>query len=447
MAGLRGGMTFVNKHQVKTDDVTSLLYIDINNLYGWALSEKLPHGKFEWCDNYEEIISKCKNLNLGALDYGYQLEVDMVIPDHLHEFLNDLPVAPVKECPPGSKVKKLLLTHEPKNHYVIHWRLLQMYMSLGVKVTNVHRAIRFSQANIFAEYIMRNTLLRAAATSDFEKDYYKLMNNALFGKTVENLLKRMALRLVNTAKGLETYASLANFRKTIDIDSDLKAVLLRKEIVTLDRPSYIGQAVLDISKLRMYQLQYVELEKYRQQFKCEINIVAGDTDSFFLEVKNVAKDVLLTEMMKDALLDTSNYKPTHPMYSVAQKAVIGKFKDESKGTAYIEWIFLRPKCYSLLVSNDPTWKAKDATKMKAKGITLRNSGINHASYQHCYISGESISAPQRKFITRKHQLYTHEYNKVALSCNDDKRFWIGKNESLAYGHWGCNLDFDVSASN
>ena len=306
-AGIRGGMTFVNKHHVKTDDETSLLYIDINNLYGWALSEKLPYGDFKWATNYEEILKECREKDLSSLDYGYELEVDMIIPPELHDKLDDLPVAPIKQCPPGSKVKKLLLTHEPKYNYVIHWRLLQMYIKLGVSVTKIHRAIKFKQANIFKEYILRNTLLRAATKCKFEKDYYKLLNNALYGKTVENLLKRMALRLVNTAKGLVTYSSLPNFRKTIEIDSNLKAVLLRKEMVTLDRPSYIGQVVLDLSKLRMYQLQYLELEKYRQQFKCQINIVAGDTDSFFLECVGVKREVLLDEMQKDELLDTSNY--------------------------------------------------------------------------------------------------------------------------------------------
>ena len=97
----------------------------------------------------------------------------------------------------------------------------------------------------------------------------------------------MNLRLCNSAQKLMTYTSKASFRKTTKIDDDLIAVLMNKDIVCLDRPSYIGQTVLDLSKLRMYQLQYIELEKYRKEENCEINIVAGDTDSFVLEIKNI----------------------------------------------------------------------------------------------------------------------------------------------------------------
>ena len=123
-------------------------------------------------------------------------------------------------------------------------------------------------------------------------------------------------------------------------------VHLNKENVCLNRPSYIGQTVLDLRKLRMYQLQYIELEKYRKEQNCQINIVAGDTDSFFLELVNIKVETLTDLMKRDRLLDTSNYDKNHPLYSNELNSVIGKFKDESKGVKYKEWIFLRPKCYS-----------------------------------------------------------------------------------------------------
>ena len=146
-----------------------------------------------------------------------------------------------------------------------------------------------------------------------------------------------------------TYASKPGFKRSIKVADDLIAVLLNKEIVCLDRPSYIGQSVLDLSKLRMYTLQYVELEKYRKQFNCEINIMAGDTDSFFVECKGVKLNQLLSAMIKDQLLDTSNYDKNDPLHSDKLGSVVGKSKDESKGQLkFKEWIFLRLKCYSLL---------------------------------------------------------------------------------------------------
>ena len=431
--GIRGGMTFINKHLVKKEDNIDLLYIDINNLYGWALSQKLPYKTFQWINDeseMERIMTECRSdVDMESLDYGYTMEVDIVIPDNLQDKLDQLPVAPENQAPPGSKVKKLLLTHEPKMNYVIHWRLLQYYLLLGVKVIKVHRAIKFGQGSIFKSYVDTNTELRAKATNDLDKIFYKLLNNSLYGKTVENLKNRMNLRLCSTSSKMIVYTSKPSFRRTIKIADDLIAVLLAKDVVCLDRPTYIGQTVLDLSKLRMYQLQYTDLEKYRGQFNCQINIVAGDTDSFFLECVNVSlKTQLLPAMISDGLLDTSNYNKKDPLYSNALNAVVGKFKDESKGALhYKEWIFLRPKCYSLL--------SEESESMKAKGINLAGSAISHNSYRYVYEYGESISINQRLFGTENHQLFTYNRMKVALTHSDDKRYWVDKNDSVAYGHY------------
>jgi hypothetical protein len=304
---------------------------------------------------------------------------------------------------------------------------LQFFLKLGAQVTKVHRAIRYKQAPIFREYIDMNTSKRAAATNEFEMDYFKLKNNSLYDKTVENLKKRMCLLLCTTEKGLVTYTSKANFKRTIKIADDFVAVLLQKEAVVLDRPSYIGQAVLDLSKLRMYQLQYRDLEKYRQQFGCTLSIIAGDTDSFFVECRDINLDILMRAMMENGLLDTSKFPKTHPLYS-PNNTQIGNFKDESKGVIhYKEWIFLRPKGYSLLSSETET--------IKAKGISLKQTKISHESYRKVYEERLVISVPQKKFISRKHQIFTSNFNKVALSANDDKRKWVGANKSYAFGHY------------
>ena len=432
--GIRGGMTFVNKHHVCAADTTSMLYIDINNLYGWALSQPLPYGSFEWVMDNAELDALLQGLLAAetgsSSSTGYLMEVDIMIPDELHDFLDQMPVAPISQCPPGSKVKKLLMTHEPKSNYIIHWRLLQFYMQLGVRVAKLHRAIRFKQAAIFKAYIDGNSEKRAAACSKFEKDYYKLKNNSLYGKTVENLKKRLNVRLCNNERKLVTYTSKAQFRRSMHIAEGLVAVLLNKEQVVLDRPSYIGQAVLDLSKLRMYELQYRDLARYRQMFQgSKISIMAGDTDSFFLKLQNIDREQLLRQMMEDGLLDTSNYPQNHVLYSNAITNKIGCFKDESEARVqYMEWIFLRPKCYSLLTDCGP--------KMRAKGVQLSQTSINHNTYRHVYEElGRSVAVSQTTIRSIEHQLFTMTNTKVALSCNDDKRSWVGQNKSWAYGHW------------
>jgi len=238
-----------------------------------------------------------------------------------------------------------------------------------------------------------------------------------------------------------TYASKPNFKRAIVIDDGLVAALLSKESICLNRPVYIGQAVLDLSKLRMYRLQYEDLERYRTMFPgSEIRILAGDTDSFFLGVKGIdLKSELLPAMMRDTLLDTSNYPPNSVIYSKQFENKIGLIKDESGGVIdYMEWLFLRPKCYSLL-SNDNT------STHKAKGIT-RATRLTHDQYRTVYASFNPqasssqaspicINADQHNIISHIHQLYTVSYKKRALSIMDDKRMWIARNLSLPYGHY------------
>ena len=284
-----------------------------------------------------------------------------------------------------------------------------------------------------------NTAKRAAATTKFRKDYYKLKNNSLYGKTVENLRKRKEVRLCNTRRNFVAQSSKPTFRRSIIVKENLVAAILNKETICLDRPVYIGQAVLDLSKLRMFRLQYIELARYRERFAgSEINIIAGDTDSFFLEVKGISlKDELLPAMINDGLLDTSNYPSDSPLFSRQFENQIGLFKDESGGQEiYKEWVFLRPKCYSMQCEDD-------SSTHKAKGVK-RGTQLNHRQYREIYESfhpdletppsPNRLRVDQRNIASVNHNIYTSQYSKLALSINDDKRAWVGPNSSLPYGH-------------
>jgi hypothetical protein len=443
-AGIRGGMTFVNKHLVRSTDDTQLLYIDVNNLYGWALSQFLPCSGFKWIMDDNELAQILHQLPDETANFGYVLEVDLRVDQRFHDALSDLPPAPVRQRPPGTRTQKLLLTLTDKLHYVVHSALLKFYIEvMHVEVVKVHRAIKFNQAPVFRNFINSNTAKRASSTEKFQKDYYKLKNNALYGKTVENLRKRNDLRLCNTAKKMETYASKPYFRRKIEIAQDLIAVILNKDLICLNRPVYIGQAVLDLSKLRMYRLQYVELQRFRDMFPgSEINIVAGDTDSFFLEVKGIdLESQLLPAMVQDGMLDTSNYPATSALFSKRFENKVGLFKDESGGSEkYKEWIFLRPKCYSMLCEDG-------SAHPKAKGVK-RGTALSHQSYLEVYDSfkpddptappAKRLRVDQRGIRSENHQLRTVVYSKVALSVMDDKRQWVAQNRSLPYGHYSLN---------
>jgi len=436
-------MTFVNKHLCIRDESTELLYLDVKNLYGWALSQKLPCGEFSWIYEKEELnnlIRKLPNVDCECDEYGIVCEIDILIPNHLHKELDDMPIAPVMDKPPGSKVDKLLMTHNTKTHYVIHGRLLQLYMSLGCVVQKIHRAVKFRQDYIFQEYIDKNTEMRSKATSTFEKNYFKLKNNSIYGKSVEDPRKRINVRLCNNPRKFRTYTTKATFERSIIIDEELVIVLLGKEKLTLNKPVYIGQAVLDISKWLMYHYRYNVMKKYEREFEeSSITLAAGDTDSFFLEVKNLSlKEKLLPAMIRDGILDTSNYPSDHLLYSEQYITKIGVFKDESAGRCtYKEWVFLRPKCYSLLTEEEPN------SMRKAKGVQREviKQQLNHQKYKHLLTdSSLRVVCKMARIASSNHQLYTIQQSKVALSAVDDKRHWFEDNTSVAYGHYIINQD-------
>ena len=208
-------MTFVNQHFEEKKDDTQLLYVDVNNLYGWALSQNLPCANFKWITAAAELDHIISNLPSEEASFGYLLQIDFHIPDHIHDRLSDLPPAPMSEKPPGSSVSKLLLTLSAKSNYIVHSALLKFYIeAMGIVVTKVHRAVKFDQSKVFKGSIDVNTEKRADSTSKF-RNYYKLKNNSLYGKTVENLRKRKDLRLCTRKSNFITYASKPNFKEPL----------------------------------------------------------------------------------------------------------------------------------------------------------------------------------------------------------------------------------------
>ena len=163
-------------------------YLDTNNLYGWAMSQKLPVNGFKWVEDIlrinEEFIKNYDENN----DKGYILEVDIKYPKKLYDLHSDLPF-----LPKGMKIdkcKKLMCNLRNKKKYVVHIKSLKQALNHGLKFKKVHRIIEFNQKAWLKPYIDMNTELRKLAKDDFEKDLFKLMNNAVFGKTMENIRKQ-----------------------------------------------------------------------------------------------------------------------------------------------------------------------------------------------------------------------------------------------------------------
>ena len=247
----------LKKTEVKLELLTEssfLIYDDTNNLYGFPMCKKLPVSGFKWADNLsiftEDFI---KNYDEED-DTGYLFVVDVEYPKNLHKLHSDLPFLP--ERMKINKCTQLVCSTQNKENYVIHIRALKQALNHGLKLTKVHRIIQFDQEAWLKPYIDMNTDLRKDAKNDFEKDFFKLMNNSVFGKAMENVRSHRNIRVVTTDRRRNILASEPNYLSTKYISKDLLIMEMRKVEVRMNKPIYLGQAILDISKTLMYKFWY-----------------------------------------------------------------------------------------------------------------------------------------------------------------------------------------------
>ena len=172
-------------------------YLDASNLYGWSMSQKLPTHGFKWKKDLT-VKKVIEILNQRNSNRGYIFEVDLEYPENRWELQNDYPHAPEKFK--IDKTEKLIGNFYPKLHYVLHYKNLKQYLNLGMKLTVVHRGMSFYQSPWMKPYISKKTELRKSAANSFEKDFFKLMNNSVFGKTIENIRKRQNVISIDNRK-------------------------------------------------------------------------------------------------------------------------------------------------------------------------------------------------------------------------------------------------------
>ena len=364
--GFRGGITQAvrkyasanNKYMGYRFDPKSessyLQYLDANNLYGWAMSQPLPTGGFKWTDVNPNEISELAT----RTDKGYVLEVDVSYPKELHNQHNDLTF--MCERMEINGVEKLILNLRDEKNYVIHIQALNQALQHGLRLDRIHRVIEFDQSPWLKTYIHFNTQLRTEATNDFEKDFFKLMNNSVFGKTMENIRKHRNIKLVTTEEKYLRIVMKPNFKSGVLFGENLMGCEMGKIKVVLNKPVYLGQAILDLSKIVMYEFHYdYMVPKYGLE---KLKLCYMDTDSLVYDIKtedfyeDIANDL-------EARFDTSGYSKTdfRPLPISLNKKVIGLMKDELGGKIMTEFVVLRPKLYS--------YKVLDGSEdKKCKGI-------------------------------------------------------------------------------
>ena len=317
-----------------------------------------------------------------------------------------------------------------------------------MRLKNVHQVLSFKQSAWLKSYIDHNTAKRALADNDFEKDFFKLMNNAMFGKTMENVRKRRLINIVTRDRQLKKLVAQPTFKSITVFREDLSAIERIKAQITMDKPIYVGMCVLDLSKWLMYDFFYNDLKRLFPQSQ----LLFTDTDSLCFSVEGC--DNVYERMHEDrgrdndveaetaGLFDFSNYPKKHFCYSSVNKKVPGKMKDELGGNPMLEFVGLRAKAYSyikfILFPSSEDEKLYDIVEDKRlKGIqkhTVKKT-LHFSHFKECLLDGITQLATMTMFRSVLHYIKTLQIRKVAMTQFDDKRYLMRDGiTSLPFGH-------------
>lgn len=286
--------------------------------------------------------------------------------------------------------------------------------------------MKFTQSKWLEPYITLNTDLRKKATSAFAKDNYKLSNNAVYGTTMENLSKRVQIKLLNKwenrgkRRGANYWIAKPNFHSCQVFNENLIAVQMKHTKIFYHKPIFVGFSILDISKTLMHDFYYNFI---KSKFPGELSkLCYMNTDSLTSHIQS--NNVYEAIRNNINLFDTSNYNSNNEFnIPLINKAVPGLFKDEYRGRIMSEFVGLRSKMYAHIVD-------KNSIYQKAKGlskISLKNH-ITFAHYKNCLFNHTNKYCKQHKIRSFNHNLYTIEQNRLSLSYEDGV-------STLAWGHY------------
>ena len=452
------------KKKLKANDLNKfIMYLDANNLYGHSMSKPLPYKNFKWSD---DLTLDQNNLQTGIY------EVDIEIPKELHDKFVDYPLCPeIKSINEdmlseyqkylngklnikyNEKDKKLILDLLPKKNYKVYYKNSEYYLKLGIKVTKVYQILTFDEKSFSKEYIDLNTELRKQSKNDLEKDLFRLMNNAIFGKSMENVLNRSNVKLINNdPEKLLKLIKQPNFQNAYQISNRL-ALVESKPIKTMfNKPIYLGACILETSKLHMYEFWYDHL---KQKYGNKIQLIYTDTDSFVIEVET---DDIYKDMYEDGhLYDFSDYPENHANYSLTITKIYGIFKDDLNAKIITEFTADKPKMYSYeyidnyldmlkncefdeyksikskIHSNEYIDNYTILNQNKHKGVKV-SVDLKHNEYKRALYKEELIYKNFYNLQLNKQKIYLDKINKIALNPFDSKRHWIDNINSVPYGY-------------
>jgi hypothetical protein len=476
-------------------------YGDANNLYGTVMEEYLPLCDFRWLFNPEleddeEYMTSDKGdfwdwyetpkaeeyiMSIPAdAPRGFILDVDIDFPKEVHDKLNDYPPCPEsKLCDAVSdftkcqfeeegnrwlppKTTKLVSDLTQRRKYVIHYRNLQQAIQLGAKLMQINRVFDFQQERWLYDYIQYNTERRGECSKAGDisgKELFKLMSNSIYGKMVEDVMRRREVRVFfgdrfdKGVKRARDYASEHRMKRWKIIYSSMEeeeggmlVMEIVREKVIVDRPVVVGFTVLELSKWWMFDFYYAAAKKH---WGDRIRLMYTDTDSLVCRIES-------TDIEREMKEFNDTYDRLHP-------SKLGYFKDEHGGLSVKGFIALRPKMYAFgyydhycpevkdFVPMDACANHKhkqDAHFMKHKGFPKKSVDVNtgeHTTYEKYWDVYDGIKGSRVEFqsirpqthvkATRPWELRTQPMVKRGLAYTDDKSFWFNKDQCVRFGHW------------
>jgi len=459
---IRGGLSYACKRfetndmeesfnskysKVSINEDISIKYVDANNLYGKVMSMKLPYGGYKWLS--EEEIS---NLDIFSFheeqDEGYLIECDLEYPDSLHWQHNDFPVAAettkitekdfspyMKQCLKEIYGKttysstKLITTLREKKNYVCHHLNLKLYLTLGLRLKKIHKVLRFKQKAFVKEYIDICREKRAQALSQCLKNMFKLFSNATYGKFIQNPRKYECAKIATNPTRFKYLISSPLFKTFKILGENFCLVFQKNASLKFAQSIATGCAILELSKHHMIHAYYFHFKPNLRSMR----LIMTDTDSFMFSCTKKSADSFFksTEIM-----DFSNLPTAHKHYSVKNKAVLGKFKDEVEGEEISSVVALRSKCYAFKV------KKKDQVKRKLKGVKKNfRDCVSYESYKKVVEEISLKGVTQYSIRSKDHKITTIQQTKTCFSSFDDKRYYLCPIHSVPFGSKYSKYDY------
>lgn len=464
---IRGGLSFASQRYAESavyEDMIGeqrtldefgrfniILDIDANNLYGTCQTFPLPYKDFTFLSDEEIKKIDWENVDLMS-EKGFFIEVTLVYPTEIHEKTKSFPL-----CPENKKItydmlspyqkntleniygkktyseKKLTSTFFKREKIVLHGLNLQLYLKLGLKIENVFRVISFTQKPFMKGWVDFCTEKRSKSKDDFTKNFWKLLVNSVYGKTIEAVSNRKNVKIAKDAASFSHLATRPNYERHIIINPNLVIVILSPEYVKMNKPYYIGFSILEISKFIMYDFYYNILVPYFGDNG--VSLLYSDTDSLAINVKTC--DILSDLNNLSSNMDFSNLDNSHPLFSLENKALLFKFKEEFSLNPISRLCALKSKVYSFetackhKVGMDNLGNCRKCSNKsftgqnfnKLKGIQKKTAReIHFDKYLKCVKSSYSQRNTIYQIISKKQKITTNKVSKISLSSFCDKRF-------------------------